>query len=67
MRYVKLICGTLIAGIAYLTMFIQFLFYSDESISLKKLIIREFISMIFVFIGLYLLFANKTVADKESN
>ena len=67
MRYVKLICGTLIAGIAYLTMFVQFLFYSDESISLKKLIIREFISLIFVFIGMYLVFANKPVADKESN
>jgi hypothetical protein len=67
MRYVRLICGLLIAGIAYLTMFVQFLFYADDSISLIKLILREFIALFFVCIGMYLVFANKTMADEESN
>jgi hypothetical protein len=67
MRYLKFICGILITGGAYLIMFIQFLFYSDGSIGLKKLIIREFISLIFIFMGLYLIFAKKKKAPKKSN
>ena len=67
MRYVRLICGLLLAGIAYLVMFVQFLFYADDSISLVKLILREFISLIFVCVGMYLVFANKTMPDEESN
>jgi len=59
--------GILIAGIAYFIMFFQFLFYSDDSITLRKLIIRGSISLIFVISGLYLVFSNKTKADKRIN
>lgn len=67
MRYVKLISGVLIAAIAYCIMFIQFLFYSDESIGPGKLITREFISLIFLFVGLYWVLANKTGVDKKGD
>ena len=59
--------GILIAEIAYFILFIQFLFYTDDSITLRKLIIRGSISLIFVISGLYLVFSNKTKADKRIN
>ena len=67
MRYVKLICGILMAGIAYFTMFLQFLFYSDDSISMWKLIIRGLICLFFLFIGIHLILAFKKRAHKKNN
>ena len=59
--------GILIAGVAYFIIFIQFLFYTDDSITLRKLVIRGSAALIFVFAGLYIFFANKTKADKNPN
>ena len=65
MRYIKLACGVILAGAAYFIMFVQFILYSDESIGLSKLIIRELVSLIFVLIGLYLVFEKKKRPDKS--
>jgi len=59
--------GILIAEIAYFILFIQFLFYTDDSITLRKLIIRGLISLIFIIAELYLIFSNKTRIDKRIN
>jgi len=55
------------AGIAYFTMFLQFLFYSDDSISMWKLIIRGLICLFFLFIGIHLILAFKKRAHKKNN
>lgn len=65
MRYLKLFCGVFITGVAYFTMFIQFIFYADESISGRKLIMRQSIGLFFIFIGVYLILANKNSARKN--